>query len=132
MFDLDGLKSANDTLGHAAGDAILREAAGVLRSTLRVHDGCYRLGGDEFAALLPETDHDAACQAARRCINAIANAQLGRGRVGLSAGLAELRPDETSAAFVGRADAALYEHKRKKRAARSANAKATSRIRRAR
>lgn len=119
MFDLDGLKAANDTLGHAAGDAILRDAASLLGGTLRVHDGCFRIGGDEFAAILPETTETNARHAVRRCIASVVDARLGDGRVGVSAGVAEIRPGETPIALVERADAALYEHKRHNHAARS-------------
>lgn len=136
MFDLDGLKAANDSLGHAAGDKILRDAATALRETLRVNDGCFRLGGDELAAILPETNEDSARRAAGRCIAAVAAARLGGGRVGISAGVAELQDGETAAVFVGRADAALYVHKRRRRPTRSgpmkSMGKTTMRIRRAR
>jgi len=52
--DLDGLKRTNDTGGHGAGDALLRRAAGVLRSAVRSHDTAARTGGDEFALLVAE------------------------------------------------------------------------------
>lgn len=115
MFDLDGLKAANDTQGHAAGDAILCGAARVLRQALRAHDGCFRLGGDEFAAILPETSSDSARQAIARCCASLAAAGLGNGKVGMSAGVAELVAGESAEALVARADAALYEHKSRNR-----------------
>jgi len=54
MCDVDGLKLMNDTLGHKAGDALLRAAAEVLLKSVRKSDIVARIGGDEFAALLPE------------------------------------------------------------------------------
>jgi diguanylate cyclase (GGDEF)-like protein len=117
MFDLDGLKRANDSLGHAAGDAILRDAAGLLRRALRSHDNCFRLGGDEFAAILPETPEDAARTAVGRYCTSLVAARLGNGIVGISAGVAEFRPGEPPDALTARADAALHDDKRRNHAA---------------
>jgi diguanylate cyclase len=60
MIDLDGLKTLNDTHGHAAGDALLQRAADTLRTAVRSADVVARLGGDEFAVLAVETDRPAA------------------------------------------------------------------------
>jgi diguanylate cyclase (GGDEF)-like protein len=54
ILDVDNLKAVNDSEGHAAGDACLREVARALRCSIRGEDSAYRIGGDEFAALLPE------------------------------------------------------------------------------
>ncbi len=55
MMDLDDLKKVNDQHGHAAGDALIRKAAQVLKESFRVEDIIARFGGDEFVVLLPET-----------------------------------------------------------------------------
>lgn len=55
-LDLDGFKSVNDTHGHAAGDALLQQAAGRLLSRLRKADMAARLGGDEFAVVIVDSD----------------------------------------------------------------------------
>lgn len=52
VFDIDHFKRVNDTFGHAAGDAVLRQTAGIVRSRLRTEDVFARVGGEEFAILL--------------------------------------------------------------------------------
>jgi len=54
-FDLDNFKIANDTLGHAYGDDLLRTAAKIFLRSVRMSDICCRVGGDEFIVLMPET-----------------------------------------------------------------------------
>ena len=128
MFDLDGLKAANDSFGHAAGDAILRDAATLLRTSLRGCDHCYRLGGDEYAAILPETGFEAAEVAVGRFVTSLLAARLGGGTVGVSAGVAQLCDGETGAQVVERADAALYTNKRFNHAARGVSRTTTARV----
>jgi two-component system cell cycle response regulator len=58
LFDLDGLKSVNDSAGHAAGDVMIRQAADTIKDTIRATDLCFRIGGDEFFVFLPNTDQN--------------------------------------------------------------------------
>jgi len=66
MCDVDGLKLINDTLGHSAGDQLLKIAAGVLRNSFREEDTVARVGGDEFAVLLSDCNRAAVENACRR------------------------------------------------------------------
>ncbi|HCT60782.1 MULTISPECIES: sensor domain-containing diguanylate cyclase [Acidobacterium] len=71
-LDMDGLKSINDTYGHQAGDAALRETAARIKAITRVSDTFARLGGDEFALLLTEVhNREGALEAASRLEQAL-------------------------------------------------------------
>ena len=71
-IDLDNFKTVNDSLGHAAGDLLLKTIAKRLVNTCREIDFIARLGGDEFCILIEEVDDDYAANVARRCLDAIA------------------------------------------------------------
>jgi diguanylate cyclase (GGDEF)-like protein len=109
IFDLDDFKAINDRIGHLAGDGVLAEAAARIRDVVRSADIACRVGGDEFAVILPESQLSDADQLYRRLQNAIASRPLGEaGALNISAGVAELRPDDDAISFFQRADNALY------------------------
>jgi len=66
LLDLDGLKAVNDEFGHAAGDSVLANLAGVISKHIRGSDVAARLGGDEFGVVMPATDKRGAFSLARR------------------------------------------------------------------
>lgn len=71
-IDLDHFKNINDSLGHSAGDIILRDAAARMQTCVRRVDTVSRLGGDEFVALLHETGRDGAMEVARKLMQVLA------------------------------------------------------------
>jgi diguanylate cyclase (GGDEF)-like protein len=112
VFDLDDFKEINDRIGHLAGDAVLAEAAERVRDAVRSADIACRVGGDEFAVILPESTIKDADQLYRRIQNAVAARPIDQaGKLFLSAGVAELRPEDDAVAFFQRADDALYRAK---------------------
>ena len=72
LFDIDHFKQVNDRSGHDAGDRVLVQVAGVLRSHARAIDVVARLGGEEFVAVLPECDAEAGREFAERARAAVA------------------------------------------------------------
>src|SRR5688572_15061968 len=114
-FDLDHFKSINDRYTHAAGDAVLREAASVLRTYCRSSDLAARIGGEEFVLLLPGADLAAACAIAERVRAEIAFrafTPLPPGvRITLSAGVAVDTMQGDAEELLRAADAALYRAK---------------------
>jgi diguanylate cyclase (GGDEF)-like protein len=112
VFDLDDFKAINDRIGHLAGDGVLAEAADRVRDVVRSADVACRIGGDEFAVILPESSLRDADQLYRRLEAAVSSRPLGQaGRLHLSAGVTELRPDDDAVSFFERADEALYQAK---------------------
>jgi diguanylate cyclase len=112
-IDLDHFKPVNDTAGHAAGDALLKQVGQTIRGVCRDHDLPARIGGDEFAAVLFDCDEAAGVEIAQRIVRAIgALSFIWAGReycIGASAGLTTIGADPASPlGFLGEADAACY------------------------
>ena len=112
MLDLDRFKEINDTLGHAAGDDVLREVARRLSSVTRKGDSVARLGGDEFAILLPnasETESAMVVSRVTSCLEEPIVVQDLPIRVDASIGLAAFPKDGGVADLLIRhADVAMY------------------------
>ena len=114
IFDLNGLKTINDTGGHACGDAALQDAAGVLAGVFGP-DAVYRVGGDEYVVLLPGTGDEAMRTAFAR-VEAAVEAANRRPRdydepLGLSKGYAIRRNGEAFNEVFRRADEMMYAEK---------------------
>ena len=112
FFDIDHFKAINDTHGHAAGDAVLRELAAVTRGALRDGDYVGRWGGEEFVAILRGTAPEEAPMIAERLREAVAAHRFAIGgglRLTCSIGLAAAPADGlTSAEVLHQADLAMY------------------------
>ncbi len=118
VIDLDHFKVVNDTLGHPAGDRVLRAVGTVLGRELRASDVVGRLGGEEFIVLLPQTPPALARSVAEKLRVCVADATLDAEtptlRVTASFGVASARADAGPVDFEAlyqRADAALYRAK---------------------
>ncbi|GAB6068804.1 hypothetical protein JCM13664_21250 [Methylothermus subterraneus] len=119
ILDLDHFKSINDTLGHAAGDAVLKHAAQVLQNALRASDVLCRWGGEEFLAIVPNADLAAAGKLAERLRQALAAKQPKalalRRPVTVSIGVGACPPARDLDSLLHAADQALYRAKEKGR-----------------
>lgn len=114
IFDVDDFKQINDTLGHAAGDDVLRRIAAIVSDVIRETDTFARIGGEEFALLLPQTQQLDALLVAERVRTTIARTDvLPDRRVTVSGGVASCPLDAMTREDLERkADAALYCAKR--------------------
>ncbi len=122
-LDIDHFKQVNDTLGHLAGDEVLRETAHRIKTELRQSDALARFGGEEFVALLANTDLNSAMVVAERIRASVANTLFAISHsnpipISISIGIASLTDNdrhesiETIAVqLLAKADHALYEAK---------------------
>jgi len=113
MLDLDNFKNLNDTLGHAAGDELLRTVGQIIRSSIREEDLAFRCGGDEFVVVLPDSGLGAGQTLVQRLVSLVDG--LGHTfrtprPLGLSAGLTVLSeiPDPHPQTILAEADKRLY------------------------
>ena len=116
LLDIDHFKKINDTYGHFAGDAVLRETAARLRGNMRPYDGVGRYGGEEFLIVLPNCDLDQARSQAERIRHELQASSMhvdgAELRVSASFGVTVSDPSERDPnVFVRVADQALYQAK---------------------
>lgn len=105
FVDLDHFKRFNDTFGHSAGDALLRELATSWRQALRPADVLARFGGEEFVVVFPDTGLDESRAAIERLRATVPQGQT------CSVGITAMRENDTADGLIGRADQALYRAK---------------------
>jgi diguanylate cyclase (GGDEF)-like protein len=112
LVDVDGFKEINDRIGHLAGDAVLAEIGSRIRQVVRSADIPCRVGGDELAVIVPEIEVGGARQLVARIQAAVSSQPIARaGRVRVSAGVADLQPNDSPTTLFERADQSLYEAK---------------------
>ncbi len=121
FVDVDGLKAINDERGHAAGDAAILHVGKMLALNVRTSDTVARLSGDEFGVILIHADAEQAGLKAQQLIDAVAGTPVvhdGQSfAVTASVGVCNLRPGDSPADTLARADRAMYVNKRERKAA---------------
>jgi diguanylate cyclase (GGDEF)-like protein/PAS domain S-box-containing protein len=112
FIDLDQFKIVNDTAGHAAGDKLLKQVAGLLKSCLRSSDQLARMGGDEFAVLLRDCPSESGMRVAESLRQVVADIRFDWDgalfRIGASIGLVHFEAGASQAQVLSEADGACY------------------------
>jgi diguanylate cyclase (GGDEF)-like protein len=122
MFDVDNFKWVNDTFGHVAGDKIIKEVAAVLRRTFRKDEFIARYGGDEFVVVIAGLSENTARQRISTFEKNFSKMRFfshkdGEVNIGISSGIASMVKGDTPDDLLHKADSAMYEMKRRKKAA---------------
>lgn len=114
LMDLNGLKQANDQLGHDAGDALLRRFGEVLNGVISVPNHAARIGGDEFAIVMPGADSKTVASMAETITKLmhINNQFYSNAPLSVAIGMATSKDGEKLEDLIKRADLAMYEDKR--------------------
>lgn len=115
LLDVDHFKRVNDDHGHTVGDRVLRFVAEMIKRSVKGGDFVARFGGEEFAIVLPNTAYQDGFQLAQNILKNISTARFKIRKNGkslhsitLSAGITELRHDDSLESFIDRADSHLY------------------------
>lgn len=112
VIDVNGLKFANDVLGHEAGDRLLQKVAQILQDSTREQDVVARWGGDEFGVILPHTDENTAHDICRKMINACQQAKCDLIQPSIAIGSATLEYQEQQVEqIIKLAEERMYHHK---------------------
>ncbi|NWH08549.1 MAG: GGDEF domain-containing protein [Alphaproteobacteria bacterium] len=131
VIDMDSFKVINDTHGHDAGDAVLKEAARILRQEVRTTDHIGRLGGDEFAVIFVRGETSGTRKRAARMTAALNNARILHNGLRIpmkaSIGFVTYSPGVSPEDVMIRADRAMYRNKRQRQASRAADAEIAAR-----
>lgn len=115
MIDADRFKQINDQYGHQVGDAVLKEMASRLQSTLRASDSLCRYGGEEFVLILPNIDPEQSIKVCNRIRECVLSQPIHFGtheiKITVSIGVAYLQKEKTLEKMISEADEALYKAK---------------------
>lgn len=119
VCDINDLKVVNDTLGHQAGDRLIREACGIICNVFK-HSPVFRIGGDEFVALVQGHDYEHAQELVDK-LSSIDDNNLQTGGAVVAWGMSAYQPGDAVSDVFNRADEAMYENKRQLKALKAAS-----------